>query len=62
MQGKRVPTMSSGKTLPCFPAWDPSPRAGGHVADRFLTGLRPDEYFFHCMSGREGLIDTGALR
>ena len=51
--------MSSGKTLPCFPAWDPSPRAGGYVADRFLTGLRPAEYFFHCMSGREGLIDTG---
>lgn len=60
LEGKRVPTMSSGKTLPCFPAWDPSPRAGGYVADRFLTGLRPAEYFFHCMSGREGLIDTGA--
>jgi DNA-directed RNA polymerase I subunit RPA1 len=51
--------MTSGKTLPCFPAWDPSPRAGGYIADRFLTGLRPADYFFHCMSGREGLVDTG---
>lgn len=32
--------------------------AGGFVADRFLTGIRPQEYFFHCMAGREGLIDT----
>jgi DNA-directed RNA polymerase I subunit RPA1 len=32
--------------------------AGGFIADRFLTGIRPQEYFFHCMAGREGLIDT----
>jgi len=23
-----------------------------------LTGLKPDEFFFHAMGGREGLIDT----
>jgi DNA-directed RNA polymerase I subunit RPA1 len=28
------------------------------VADRFLTGVRPQEYYFHCMAGREGLLDT----
>ena len=58
LQGRRVPLMPSGKSLPCFPAFDPSPRAGGYISDRFLTGLRPQEYFFHCMSGREGLVDT----
>lgn len=58
LEGRRVPFMASGKTLPCFPAFDPAPRAGGYIADRFLTGLRPAEYFFHCMSGREGLVDT----
>lgn len=58
LEGRRVPMLSSGKTLPCFPPYDPSPRAGGYIADRFLTGLRPAEYFFHCMSGREGLVDT----
>jgi DNA-directed RNA polymerase beta' subunit len=58
LEGRRVPAMASGKTLPCFPPFDPAPRAGGYIADRFLTGLRPAEYFFHCMSGREGLVDT----
>lgn len=50
--------MVSGKTLPSFPPYEPNPRAGGFIADRFLTGLRPQEYYFHCMSGREGLVDT----
>ncbi|TVU21224.1 hypothetical protein EJB05_30849, partial [Eragrostis curvula] len=58
LEGKRVPRMVSGKTLPCFPPWDISSRAGGYVSDRFLTGLRPQEYYFHCMAGREGLVDT----
>ncbi|KAG0473499.1 hypothetical protein HPP92_015356 [Vanilla planifolia] len=58
LEGKRVPRMASGKTLPCFPAWDVTSRAGGFISDRFLTGLRPQEYFFHCMAGREGLVDT----
>jgi DNA-directed RNA polymerase I subunit RPA1 len=54
LEGKRVPRMISGKTLPCFPPWDTSSRAGGFIGDRFLTGLRPQEYYFHCMAGREG--------
>lgn len=54
LEGKRVPRMVSGKTLPCFPAWDISSRAGGFISDRFLTGLRPQEYYFHCMAGRDG--------
>ena len=58
LEGKRVPMMATGKTLPSFRRYDPQPRAGGYVTDRFLTGIRPQEYFFHCMAGREGLIDT----
>lgn len=54
LEGKRVPRMVSGKTLPCFHPWDWSPRAGGFISDRFLSGLRPQEYYFHCMAGREG--------
>ena len=50
--------MISGKTLPSFRAYDGSARAGGFVADRFLTGVKPQEYYFHCMAGREGLVDT----
>jgi len=58
LEGRRVPLMARGNSLPCFPPHDPSPRAGGFVADRFLTGIRPPEYYFHCMAGREGLVDT----
>jgi len=33
LEGKRVPRMVSGKTLPCFPPWDTSSRAGGFIYD-----------------------------
>ncbi|CAM6104025.1 unnamed protein product [Calypogeia fissa] len=58
LEGKRVPRMASGKTLPCFAPWDSGARSGGFIGDRFLTGLRPQEYYFHCMAGRDGLVDT----
>ena len=58
LEGRRVPRMSSGRTLPSFAPYDPNPRADGFVMDRFLTGIRPQEYYFHCMAGREGLVDT----
>lgn len=58
LEGKRVPLMISGKSHPAFGKWDLGARAGGLIFDRFLTGLRQPEYFFHCMAGREGLVDT----
>ena len=58
LEGQRVPVMASGKTLPSFLPYDANPRAGGFIGDRFLTGLRPQEFYFHCMAGREGLVDT----
>lgn len=58
LEGRRVPVMVSGKTLPCFKPYETSVRAGGYIVDRFLTGIRPQEYYFHTMAGREGLIDT----
>lgn len=58
LEGRRVPVMVSGKTLPCFKPFETSVRAGGYIVDRFLTGVRPQEFFFHAMAGREGLIDT----
>jgi DNA-directed RNA polymerase I subunit RPA1 len=50
--------MQNGRTLPCYLSYDPNPRSCGYVSDRFITGLRPQDFFFHCMAGREGLIDT----
>ena len=53
LEGQRPPLMLSGRFLPSFLPYDTSPRAGGFVDGRFLTGIRPQEYFFHCMAGRE---------
>jgi DNA-directed RNA polymerase I subunit RPA1 len=58
LEGRRVPVMVSGKTLPSFQAFETAAIAGGYIGSRFLTGIRPQEFFFHCMAGREGLIDT----
>ena len=58
LEGKRVPVMVSGKTLPSFKPFETNVRAGGYITDRFLTGVKPQEYYFHAMAGREGLIDT----
>ena len=58
LEGKRPPIMVSGKSLPSFKAYDTQPRAGGFIDGRFMTGIQPQEFFFHCMAGREGLIDT----
>ncbi|XP_074641048.1 DNA-directed RNA polymerase I subunit RPA1-like [Tubulanus polymorphus] len=58
LEGRRPPIMISGRSLPAFLPYDTSPRAGGFIDGRFLTGIRPQEYFFHCMAGREGLVDT----
>ncbi|XP_021113861.1 DNA-directed RNA polymerase I subunit RPA1 isoform X3 [Heterocephalus glaber] len=58
LEGRRPPLMASGKSLPCFEAYEFTPRAGGFITGRFLTGIKPPEFFFHCMAGREGLVDT----
>ncbi|KAM0248691.1 hypothetical protein ACHAQJ_009332 [Trichoderma viride] len=58
LEGRRVPLMVSGKSLPCFRPFETNIRAGGYIVNRFLTGIRPQEYYFHHMAGREGLIDT----
>lgn len=58
LEGRRVPLSMSGRSLPSFKPYDTSPKAGGFISGRFLTGIQPQEFFFHCMAGREGLIDT----
>ena len=58
LEGRRVPLMVSGKSLPCYAPFETDIRAGGYVVSRFLTGIRPQEYYFHHMAGRVGLIDT----
>ena len=38
LEGRRPPLMMSGKSLPSFKMYDTSPRAGGFVSGRFMTG------------------------
>jgi len=58
VEGKRVPLGFQGRSLPHFLKHDLRPLCRGFVASSYIKGLRPDEFFFHAMSGREGLIDT----
>lgn len=58
VEGKRVPFGFRFRTLPHFTKDDYSPEARGFVENSYLRGLTPQEFFFHAMAGREGLIDT----
>ena len=53
-----APNATSGRTLTCFPAGAYSAAARGFVANSYLTGMQPHEYFFHMQGGREGLVST----
>jgi DNA-directed RNA polymerase beta' subunit len=62
--GKRVtPTLNHGKrTLPHYPFGkldkEVEYESRGFIRHSFIEGLNPQEYFFHAMSGREGICDT----
>lgn len=58
VEHERIPHSSDGRTLPHFKRFDDGADARGFVASSFRKGLRPHEFFFHAMAGREGLIDT----
>jgi DNA-directed RNA polymerase beta' subunit len=58
IEGKRVPNGFQHRTLPHYKRFDDSAKARGFITSSFIKGLNPDEFFFHAMSGREGLIDT----
>lgn len=58
LEGKRIPYGYTDRTLPHFKKYDDSAEARGFVESSFIRGLTPQEFYFHAMSGREGLIDT----
>jgi len=57
VDGKRIPYGYTNRTLPHFKQFDDTPKARGFVESSFISGLSPDELFFHAMGGRVGLID-----
>ena len=58
IDGKRIPYGFEDRTLPHFKKYDDGAEARGFIENSFINGLTPTEFFFHAMSGREGLIDT----
>tara|TARA_Y100000389_G_scaffold202567_4_gene248242 strand:- start:105 stop:2855 length:2751 start_codon:yes stop_codon:yes gene_type:complete len=64
LKGQRVPaTLSNGRrTLHHYPFEKISPEmeyeSRGFISSSFINGLNPREFYFHAMSGREGISDT----
>jgi DNA-directed RNA polymerase beta' subunit len=58
IDGKRIPYGFDDRTLPHFCRYDDGPQSRGFVENSFIKGLTPQEFFFHAMGGREGIIDT----
>jgi len=62
--GQRIKyKMNNGtRSLPYYPFDDMSSElkyeSSGFVHNSFINGLNPKEFFFHAMSGREGMTDT----
>lgn len=58
VDGKRIAYGFDNRTLPHYVKYDDGPDSRGFVENSFISGLSPQEFFFHSMGGREGLIDT----
>jgi DNA-directed RNA polymerase II subunit RPB1 len=58
MNNKRIAKKVNNRTLPHYHQFDDTPAARGFVTSSYIKGLRPTEFFFHQMAGRDGLIDT----
>ena len=62
--GKRIPkTLNNGKrTLPHYPmdgmTKEQEFESRGFISNSFIHGLNPREFFFHAITGREGVTDT----
>lgn len=57
VNGLRISGGYSRKTLPHFVSSE-NPLSGGFIQNSFYSGLTPTEFFFHAVSGREGIVDT----
>jgi DNA-directed RNA polymerase subunit A' len=61
LRGNRINKGYNGRTLSCFKRGDLGPSSHGFIAKGFQEGLKPYEFFFGAMTGRDSLMDT-ALR
>ena len=61
LRGKRIDIGYNKRTLSFFKKNELSPESRGFIKNSFMRGLRPDEFFFGAITGRDSLMDT-ALR
>jgi len=61
LESKRIDIGFNDRTLSFFKKKDLSPLSKGFIYSSFIKGLRPEEFFFGAMTGRDSLMDT-ALR
>jgi len=61
LRGRRIDVGYRKRTLSYFKENDLSSPARGFIRSSFRSGLKPNEYFFGAMTGRDALMDT-ALR
>ncbi|MFT4326064.1 MAG: DNA-directed RNA polymerase subunit A' [Candidatus Woesearchaeota archaeon] len=59
--GLRISAGYTGRTLSNFEKGDLTAEARGFIRNGFKTGMKPSEFFFGAMTGRDALMDT-ALR
>jgi DNA-directed RNA polymerase beta' subunit len=67
LNGERIPAMiSGGKRTLCYYPFEEEVKkddnmkfeSQGFVMNSFIHGINPREFFFHAMTGREGITDT----
>ena len=58
VRGERINRGYEDRTLAHYRPNDLSAEAHGFVENSYRGGLTPQEFFFHAMGGREGLVDT----
>lgn len=58
VEGNRIAFGFKQRALPHFRKDDLSAESKGFVTNSYLKGLTAQEFYFHAMGGREGLIDT----
>ncbi len=58
VRGERINRGYEDRTLSHYKENDLSAEARGFVENSYRGGLTPEEFFFHAMGGREGLVDT----
>lgn len=58
LKQRRIPKQVNHRTLHHFFQHDDRPVSRGYIKSSYYDGLRPHEFWFHHMTGREGLIST----